>query len=226
MAFDLYEAWVGGVQLTCIEKAMASQDRRDVLDCARYFQLFASGKADIATQPTLWFDKYEEVMKNFGWRVLESGSQVHRPLQFNLGQTLGEFDTGGPVANFSGVQALLAQQWCHDPAPALGQWAVQTVVGGSTAGPFQVAMVLGNAHGASRLDVMLIQFTLNLEAACHLLTHTFSALQGEVSIRWFCGEPHPLLFPRFKPVVQQRLAHRLDQVAVRIELPCTGGSHV
>lgn len=210
---DPYEAWLDGGQLICIEKAMAPLAKDAVLKSALYFQLYASTKVERLSNPNGWFHKLEDVTRNFGWQVVERGECATKPKAFDLAGGLVGFASRGTVADISGLQWLFERQASHTPLPELVQWARQSQAGDD------VVLILGNAHGDGRLDTLMINFKVAGASLDDLLGNGVGhlATQGEVKLSWLCSEPHPLLYPRFQPVIEQRLAKRIDQAPVRVD---------
>ena len=225
MSVEPYEAWLDGDQLICIKHTMTPAARDAVLKSALYFQLYASTKVERLSDPHAWFHKFEDVTRNFGWQVVERGEYASKPTAFDLNGYLVGFDTAGTVATIAGLQWLFARQASHAPLPELLQRARQSRAGDD------VVLMLGNAHGDGRLDTLMINFKVAGASVEELLCQDVEplAIQGEVNLSWLCSEPHPLLFPRFQPVIEQRLAKRIDQAPVLVDMSAWAkveGDHV
>ncbi len=222
MSLNTYEAWLDGRQLVCVEPGMAARQREVLLKSSLYFQLAATRQVEKSGAVHGWFDKYEQVMKAFGWRVMEKGSHHQRLAVLDLRQLIASLHIMTGVCRLETVQALFA---C--PARVPTQWlrqSIQTRFMGDEP-VHEVSLLLGSAHSRHRLDTVLIQFQLRHPSLPDLLNETFAgpAIVGEVSICWLCGEPDGLSFHQFKPVIYERLAKRDDGKPLFLEL--SGGCH-
>ncbi|MGY4492171.1 hypothetical protein [Pseudomonas sp. TE3610] len=218
MSLSNYEAWLDGGQLVCVESGMAAWQRDILLKSSLYFQFAATRQVEKSGAAPGWFDKYEQVMKAFGWRVLEKGSHHQRVAVLDVGQLIASLHTMTGVCRLDTVQSLFAS-----PAQVPQQWLRQSLrtrmVGDQPI--HEVNLLLGSAHSRHRLDTVLIRFELRHPSLPDLLKETFSGpgVVGEVSVCWLCGEPDGLSFHQFKPVILERLARRADGKPVRVDLP-------